>query len=52
MVEDLLDVGLEEICGDLVLLKETVDVSDTLFGVFLDKRGTNCFIEIRNVDKA
>lgn len=41
MVEDLFDVGLEEICGNLILLQETVDVSDTLFGVFLDKDGTN-----------
>lgn len=46
MVENLLDVGLEEICGNFVLLKEAVDVSDTLFGVFLDKGGTNWFIEI------
>lgn len=37
MVENLFDVGLEEICGNLILLQETVDMSDTLFGVFLDK---------------
>jgi hypothetical protein len=37
MIENLFDVRLEEIGWNFVLLQETVDVSYTLFGVFLNE---------------
>lgn len=35
MIEYFLDVRLKEVGWNFVLLQEAVDVSDTLFGVFL-----------------
>jgi hypothetical protein len=35
MIENLFDVRLEEVCWNFIFLKKTVDVSDTLFGIFL-----------------
>lgn len=35
MIENLFDVRLKEIRGDLVLLQKAVHVSDALLGIFL-----------------
>lgn len=45
MVEYFLDVRLKEIGWNFVLLQEAVDVSDALFGVFLNQNGTDLFVE-------